>query len=250
MAKPKNSDTSGQKGKRALTAKSDTPSRKTVPELGKEPYSQEEVIKLLNSTENLEDRTLLLLGFHTGLKPLEIVSLEPINFEFANGIVKVWDRKKRIYRLINLPDETIGEIRLFIDTRKDTAGPKLFPFTAKTIEGRFQRHSLKVLGESRSWEAVRRTYISMAAKLGIPIKIVIDNTGEPPSTIVNYYLESPLQNARRMVNEIPLYPDSPKLSLKSDELKVILERPFVEKIDQIISERNRLRYAVTDFRDV
>ncbi len=219
-------------------------------ELGKAPYSQEEAIKLLNSTENLEDRALLLLGFNTGLKATEIVSLESINFEFNNGILKVWDRKKRIYRKVNVPDETIGEIRLYIDTRKDSAGPKLFPFTAKTIEGRFQRHSLRILGESRSWEAVRRTYISTAARLGIPIRIVMDNTGEPPSTLVDYYIESPIFNPRRMVNEIPLYPDSPKLMLKSDELKLILERPFVEKIDGIMSEMERIKYAVRDFGSV
>ncbi len=218
-------------------------------DLGAEPFTQEQVIKLLNTTESVEERALFLLGFNTGLSLAEIVSLEPINFEFSNGLIKVWDRKKKLYRLVSVSDETVGEIRLLIDTHKDTAGPKLFPYTARTIEGKFQRHSLKVLGESRSWESVRWTYISISARLGIPIRIVVDNTGESPSAIVKYYIERQLTNPRRIVNEIPLYPDSPKVSLKSDELKLILERPFVEKIDMIMSEKARLKYAVSNFKN-
>ena len=250
MANVKNAKNSSQNSRKSTATKSPGTRMVSGQELGKSPYSQEEAIKLLNSTENLEDRTLLLLGFNTGLKATEIISLESINFEFNNGIVKVWDRKKRIYRLVNVPDEIISEIRMFIDTRKDSAGPKLFPFTAKTIEGRFQRHSLRVLGESRSWEAVRRTYISTSARLGIPIRIVMDNTGEPASSMVDYYIESPITNPRRLVNEMPLYPDSPKLTLKSDELKLILERPFVEKINGIMAERGRIKYAMRDFGSV
>ena len=219
---------------------------KQYSELGTEPFTREQAIRLLNTADSMEERVLLLLGFNTGMSLAEIASLEPINFEFTNGLIKVWDRKKKHYRQVSVSDETTGEIRNLIDTHKDTAGPKLFLYSARTIEGKFQRHTLKVLGESRSWESVRWTYISISARLGIPIRIVVDNTGESPSAIVKYYIDCQLTNPRRIVNEIPLYPDSPKVKLKSDELKLILERPFVEKIDMIMSEKARLKYTVSD----
>ena len=237
-----------KRGKKGTSRPSSTKSSASPPELGKNPFSQEEVLRLINSTESLEDRTLLLLGFNTGMKASEIISLEPINFEFANGIVKIWDRKGKYYRAVCITDELINEIRLFIDTRKESVGPKLFPFTSKTVEGRFQKHTLKTLGESRTWESLRRTYISMAAKLDYPIWMVINSTGESPSTIVKYYMEYPIANARRKVNELPLYPDSPKITIKTDELKSILERPYVEKMNQIISDRAKLRQAISEFR--
>lgn len=227
--------------------------RKSVPrkskaelEIGRVPLTQEEVIKLVNSTESLEDRTMLVLGFTTGLKLSEIIKLEPINFEFNNGIAKIWDKRQRIYRSVYLTDDTINEIRLFIDTRKDSAGPRLFPYTAKTIEGRFQRLTLKVLGESRSWEAARRTYISISAKLDVPIKIVVENSGESATSVVKYYLGAHVDNARRKINEISLYPESPRLMLKSDELKRILEKPYVERMDQVIADSHRLKAALSD----
>ncbi len=219
-------------------------------EFGNDPISQEEAVKLLNSADNLEDRALLLLGFNTGLKISEILSIEPINFEFSSGIVRIWDKKLRLYRTVFIPDETINELRLLIDSRKDSSGPRLFPSTAKSIEGKFQRYTLRILGLSRSWESVRQTYMTISAKKDIPIWIVVNNTGELPATVVKYYMGRPHLNARRMVNEMPLYPESPTLAaFKSDELKRSLEKPFIEIIDQIDFERAKIRRALNDFKD-
>ncbi len=232
--------------KGSATVKSTPRRSKMELEIGREPLTQDEVIKLINSTENLEERTMLILGFTTGLKLSELLKLEPINFEFNNGIAKIWDKRRRLYRSVYLTDDTINELRLFIDTRKDSAGPRLFPHTAKTIEGRFQRLTLKALGKSRSWEAARRTYITVSAKLDIPIGIVVENTGESASSVAKHYLNIPVNNARRKVNETPLYPESPKLMLKSDELKRILEGPYVEKMDKIFADGNKVKASIAD----
>lgn len=226
-----------RKANRSRTAVTARPKQ----ELGKEPLSGEEATKILNTLESTEERTLLLLGFNTGLRATEIASIEPINFEFNSGILRIWDKRKHLYRSVYLSDEVISEIRAFIDTKKESSGPRLFPYTARSIDAKFQKLTLRILGKSRSWESVRRTYIYTSAKLDIPIGIVVENTGEAASSIVKHYMEVPLVNARRMVNEAQLYPDSPRLMLKSDELKKILEKPYVEKIERIVSERNRLR---------
>lgn len=246
MATTNNQGTNRSTKKKTTRTTNSQRKSKAERELGREPLLQEEVIKLVNSTETLEDRTLLVLGFTTGMKLSEIISLEPINFEFNNGVARIWDKKRRLYRSVYLTDETVNEIRVLIDTKKDSAGPRLFPYSAKTIEGKFQRHTLKILGKSRSWESVRRTYISISAKLDMPIKIVVENTGELPSAVVKYYMDIPVSNARRKVNETPLFPDSPQLMLKSDELKRILERPYVEKLDRIMADRSKLKATITD----
>ena len=217
-------------------------------EIGKEPLTQDEVTKLINSTESIEDRALMILGFTTGMKASEIASLEMINFEFSTGIVRIWDKRRHHYRSVCITDEAINEIRVLIDIRKDAAGPRLFPHTARAIEAKFQKHSLRTIGKSRSWESVRRTYISTSARLDMPIRIVVENTGELPASVLKYYMATPVSNARRKVNEVVLYPDSPRLMVKSDELKRILERPYVQKIDEIVSERMRLRSALNELK--
>lgn len=217
-------------------------------DMGKDPFTQEEAVKLIDSTENLEERTLLVLGFTTGLKITEIASLEPINFDFPKGLVRIWDRRKHHYRNVYLTDDTIGEIRLLIDTRSDTAGPRLFPHTAKAVESRFQKLTLSVFGKSRSWESVRRTYISTCAAVDLPINIVAENTGETASSILKYYLAQPLTNARLKVNGVQLYPGNQTVPLKSDELKRILEKPYVEKLEKIFSERSAAKKEMDDLK--
>ena len=213
--------------------------RKIVHEIGSDVLSQDDVARLVNSIENVEDRTLMILGFTTGMRASEIVSLEPINFEFGTGTVKIWDKRRRHYRTVFLTDTVIDEVRNLLDSMKESSGPRLFPYAAKVIEAKIQKYTLKITGKSRSWESVRRTYISTSARLDVPIKIVVDNTGELPSTIVKYYMATPVINARRKLNEAVLYPDSPRLMLKIDELKKILERPYVEIINKISSEKSR-----------
>ena len=100
MATTKN-QSKGKSARKGRNTTKSTPRRsKTELEIGKEPLTQEEVIKLINSTDSLEERTILILGFTTGLKLSEILKLEPINFEFNNGIVTIWDKKRRLYRSV------------------------------------------------------------------------------------------------------------------------------------------------------
>jgi hypothetical protein len=39
----------------------------------------------------------------------------------------------------------------------------------------------------KSWHCVRRTYIAQGFERNIPISIVIENTGDKPATILQYY---------------------------------------------------------------
>lgn len=234
--------------KKASTTSKSSPQANSVKHFGNDPFTQDEAVRLIGSTESLEERTLLVLGFTTGMKITEIASLEPINFDFPRGIVRIWDRRKHHYRNVYLTDDTIGEIRLLIDTRSDNAGPRLFPHAVRTIESRFQKLTLSVFGKSRSWESVRRTYISTCAKVDLPVNIVVENTGETPANILKYYLTQPFTNARLKVNEIQLYPENQKILLKSDDLKRILERPYVEKLNRIISERDAVKKELDDMK--
>lgn len=207
----------------------------------KEPLTQAEASKLIDSMESLEDRILLLIGFSAGMRATEVCSLEPINFEFSSGTVKIWDRRRRRYRSVFLSDETMGEIRSFIASRRDAKVPRLFPFSSRVIETKVQKRTAEVLGKARSWESIRRTYVATSARLDMPIRIVVENTGELPANVLKYYMSEAFSSPRRKVNDISLYPDSPRQMVKSDDLKVALEKPYVEKAEKIITERNRLR---------
>ena len=170
-----------------------------------DPLTREEIEKLLNGIDNITDHTLLFIGFYTGMRVSEIVSMEEISLNEQEGRIHIWDEKKNKYRDIYVPKDVFSVTRRYINSLKERKDPRIFPFTEKTAERKIQYWTKKILGKTKSWHAVRHTYISLSRELELPMEIVISNTGDTPATILKYYSKPSPQFIRRVIEERKLF---------------------------------------------
>ena len=168
-----------------------------------DPLSEQEVELLLSKIDKLQDHTLLLFGFSSGVRVSEVM-FDHTAINQAEGYVVIWDAKKHVPRKIYLPDSVITALlRHWNET--DKRSPKLFNISTKTAERIIQYWTSKVLNKRKSWHCVRHTYITLSAMKYIPISIVIANTGDRPSTILQYYTQLSPLFIREEVNKKLLY---------------------------------------------
>ena len=152
-----------------------------------DPLTSQEVETLLNSIDNIQDHAFLLLGFYSGMRISEIISIEEISLNEGEGRIHIWDEKKDRYRDVYVPGIVFSILKRYINSMTTRKDPRLFNFSKKTAERKIQGWTKKVLGKTKSWHAVRHTYISLSVERELPMEIVISNTGDTPATILQYY---------------------------------------------------------------
>ncbi len=173
-----------------------------------DPLKPGEVSRLIESTSNLKDRTLFILGFSTGMRVGEISQIDESWIQLQESAIRVWDEKKDRPRIVYVSDQALSALRLYLNhyPAASRRSPLLFPgYSAKTIERRIQESTSSILGKKRSWHAVRHTYISLSREQDIPMEIVIASTGDSPVTILKYYSRFSPEAVRKKINEKPLF---------------------------------------------
>lgn len=163
-----------------------------------------EVERLLSKIDNLKDYTLLLFGFYSEVRVAEL-SFDYNSIIWTEGYVSIWDEKKDKYRKVYVPETVLSSLKRSWNERKDKISPKFFDMSSKTIERIIQRWTGKILSKSKSWHCVRHTYISQSFEMNIPISIVIENTGDKPATILQYYTKLSPSFIKEQINEKQLY---------------------------------------------
>ena len=170
-----------------------------------DPLKKDEVEALLNGVDNIQDHTFLVVGFYSGMRISEIISIEEISLNEAEGRIHIWDEKKNLYRDVYVPSIVFSVLRRYINSIKNRKDPRLFPFSKKTAERKIESWTTKILGKTKSWHAVRHTYISLSRELELPMEIVIANTGDTPATILKYYSKPSPEFVRRIIEEKKLF---------------------------------------------
>ena len=170
-----------------------------------DPLTSEEANLLLRSIDNVPDHALILTGLYTGMRISEIASLEEISINEPEGRIHIWDEKKDRYRDVYVPGEVISVLKRHINAMTRGKDPRLFPYSHKTIERKIQIWTEKALGKKKSWHAIRHTYISLSRELGIPMEIVMQNTGDAAATILKYYSKPSPEFIRRTVSERKIF---------------------------------------------
>ena len=170
-----------------------------------DPLTKEECETLLKGIDNVQDYTLIFLGLCSGMRVSEISSIEDISIREEEGKIHIWDEKKNIFRDVFVPEEVFSTMKRYLNSIKERKDPRIFPVSTKTIERRIQFWTRQILGKQKSWHTIRHTYISLSRELYIPMEIVIQNTGDTPSTILKYYSRPSSEFIRRTVNETKIY---------------------------------------------
>lgn len=170
-----------------------------------DPLTSEEANELLKRIDNIPDYTLVFVGLYTGMRISEIASLEEISINDQEQRIHIWDEKKDRYRDVYVPQEVLSAIKRHINSMTRGKDPRIFPFSHKTIERKIQGWTYRILGKKKSWHAIRHTYISLSRELGIPMEIVIQNTGDAAATILKYYSKPSPVFIRKVVDEKKLF---------------------------------------------
>jgi integrase len=170
-----------------------------------DPLKREEVEALLNGIDNIQDHTFLLLGFYSGMRISEIISIEEISLNEGEGRIHIWDEKKNLYRDVYVPPIVFSILRRYMNSLTSRKDPRLFSFSKKTAERKIEYWTSKILGKTKSWHAVRHTYISLSRELELPMEIVTANTGDTAATILKYYSRPSPEYMRKSVEDHPLF---------------------------------------------
>ena len=181
------------------TPKPPTPPGKERTRSSNEALTEEQISSLIERADDLFDRTVLILGFSSGLRISEISGIETGRIDFDHARIKIWDEKKDKDRNVFVGDRATNAIRLYIAERR-VSGLKLFEFSAKTFERHFQALTESVIGQRRSWHTVRHSYVTLCAKRGIDIKLACENTGDTPATILKVYNNPSLETMKEQAN--------------------------------------------------
>ena len=177
---------------------------KTRNRLNNDPLSRAEVEALLTKVTDLQDYTMLLFGFYTGVRVSEL-KFDYNAIDFQEGYVHIWDEKKNRYRNIYVPEAVLTALRRYWNAKPNKRSPLLFEMSTKTIERKIQQYTFEILGKKKSWHCVRHTYITQSVEQDIPISIVISNTGDKPSTILSYYVKLSPTYIREQINAKTLF---------------------------------------------
>ena len=169
------------------------------------PLKRDEVEALLNGVDNIQDHTFMVLGFYSGMRISEIISIEEISLNQAEGRIHIWDEKKNLYRDVYIPDIIFSLLKRYINSMTSRKDPRLFQFSKKTAERKIEYWTQKVLGKTKSWHAVRHTYISLSRELELPMEVVMANTGDTAATILKYYSRPSGEYMRQSVEDHPLF---------------------------------------------
>lgn len=164
--------------------------------------TDEQISLLINSADDLTTRTMIMLGFHTGMRVSEITHIDVGMIDFDMNRIKIWDEKKDRYRLVYPGVQAMTALKLYVK-EKGIKGPRLFNFTMKTTERMFQALCLKALGFKRSWHTVRHSYVTMCARHGIDIKIAMENTGDTARTILHTYNQPSPDDMTKASDSLP-----------------------------------------------
>ena len=178
---------------------------KTRARFSNDPLTREEVEFLLSKVDNIMDHTLMVLGFYTGMRISEIISIEDISLNEPEGRIHIWDEKKNLYRDVYVPTPVFSVLKRYLNSLKDRKDPRIFPFSKKTAERKIEAWTKSALGKTKSWHSVRHTYISLSRELELPMEVVIANTGDTPATILKYYSKPSPEFVRRIIEERKLF---------------------------------------------
>ena len=94
--------------------------------------SQEEIWKIINATQHLKHRLILMATYSAGLRAMEVATLKPEHIDSKNMLIKVAQAKGGKERYTVLSCRLLEELRRYYKTCQP--GPYLFPSSFKNRE--------------------------------------------------------------------------------------------------------------------
>jgi integrase len=154
-----------------------------------------EIKKLVDVIDNIEDKALIVTGIETGMRVSEITEgfkIEMINW--GDGTAKIYDEKKDIYRDIAITKNSLNLLKMYLNTKKREKG-SVFLFSYKTANRKLQYWMQKaqiqkyVKGKpiNFTWHKLRHTFVRLSAQAHRDPMAVAQQTGDRLTTVLRIY---------------------------------------------------------------
>jgi len=123
----------------------------------------DEITRLLNTFDNIHEKAIIALDIVTGLRRLDVVSLERTNYVPTEATLKFYEHKKDAYRSIFIPSKTVIDI-LNEHLLESIESKWLFPSPIKIDSHISSRHVYDVFNEHLELAGLeRRPFHSLRA---------------------------------------------------------------------------------------
>ena len=171
-----------------------------------------EVKKLVEIIDNIEDKALIVTGIETGMRVSEITQgfkIEMINWE--DRTAKIYDEKKDIYRDIAIPQNALNLLKMYLNSEKRTKGD-VFHFSYKTANRKLlfwvKKAEIQKYKNGKpvdfTWHKLRHTFVRLSAQAHRDPMAVAQQTGDRLTTVLKIYGTWETSAMSRHFDEKPL----------------------------------------------
>ena len=166
-------------------------------------FSKEVADQLIDSETFLNRKTAFQIGYDTGARAGEIITISGEHFDFAKEQMVLWDSKKKSWKIVPLGPKTIVAVKMYL--KHSNIRAKLFKVTTKTLNNWLNdacaREGVTAdLGTRIRWHSFRGTFIRCHMNLGD--RWLMQVTGDSYQTILNYYSELTEDDLRKAKKEL------------------------------------------------
>ena len=155
-----------------------------------EPLTRDQTEQLIAGVREKAHRSLLILGLSSGISKEEICQITPDVIHYQNQIINIWDKFQDRHRSVYISSKVLEILKEY--ERISVGNVKLFPYATPTIDDTVRKYSQEILNMPKTWLSIRRTYVQLCVQVGMPMAIVVENTGGKVQDIHKYYAKQTL----------------------------------------------------------
>jgi len=171
-----------------------------------------EIKKLLETIDNIEDKALIVTGIETGMRVSEITKgfkIEMINWD--DRTAKIYDEKKDVYRDIAIPSFSINLLKMYLNSEKRTKS-NVFSFSYKTVNRKLMfwinKAGIKKYVNGKpvnfTWHKLRHTFVKLSAQAHRDPMSIAQQTGDRLTTVLKIYGEWEISAMSKYFDEKPI----------------------------------------------
>lgn len=200
----------------------------------KEALTFEDLRKVLDHCETLEEETIIKLAITTGIRREDMARIELMNIHIDEKFITFWEEKKDRPWKVPLEPNVIQVLKKYIPTLEK--GEKyLFPISGRTLYRRFNDILSRSGLPSMRFHDLRRSCMRLSRQMGRDIRFVMDLTGDTAETILREYEGYTIDEMNKLLEENSItYFASTMGDLKERRRKLQIE---LEKIEEELQKR-------------
>ncbi|MDD1700726.1 MAG: tyrosine-type recombinase/integrase [Methanoregula sp.] len=158
-----------------------------------------QVLRLLDSIEDLRDKLIVRTIYATGVRVSELCNMNIEDIDFDEHTIRIRGKGDKI-RTVFVDDDTLAEILKFISNR--IAGPVFVGQQGKNISSRAIQHIFKNYAPSGiTPHKIRHSYASELYKRSKNLRVVQENLGHTSIKTTEIYLHTDIDERRQVYQQ-------------------------------------------------